>query len=120
MRRKTSKSVLYVRGTFSSSIESRSIIDEIRSAVSTPLWADPALKEQFPIQEKAMPAECVADVLMRLVQEGKYRGGSIITLSSKDEIKVLPEHESWAALERIAGTAYAPVRETLKAERKIA
>lgn len=89
-------------------------------AVSTPLWADPALKEQFPIQEKAMPAERVADVLMRLVQEGKYRGGSIITLSSKDEIKVLPEHESWAALERMAGTAYAPVRETLKAERKIA
>lgn len=66
------------------------MIDEICSAVSTPLWADPALKEQFPFQNEFMSAEHVADVMMSLVKEGKYGGGSIIALSSKDGIKVLP------------------------------
>lgn len=52
-------------------IERGSMIDEICSAVSTPLWADPALKEQFPFQNEFMSAEHVADVMMSLVKEGK-------------------------------------------------
>ena len=94
------------------------IVDEFRRAVLTPIWEGPGLKEQFPEYIEAMPTEYVANVMMDLVQEGKYGGGSITTVM-QDEIKVLPEDYS-AAMALLNKTAAVPVRQALKAERGIA
>ena len=42
-----------------------------------------------------------------------------MTLTHEDGMKVLPEDEYWALFERVADTAYAPVREPLKEERDV-
>ncbi|MCJ1449700.1 hypothetical protein MMC28_000028 [Mycoblastus sanguinarius] len=88
--------------------------------VATPLWDDPGLKAQFPgVEERSLSASTVANAMLSLAEEGIYGGGCIMTLTHEDGMKVLPEDEYWALFERVADTAYAPVREPLKEERDV-
>lgn len=97
--------------------------------VATPLWTGAAAEEvakQYAYSDAmAITAEEVADAMKELIEQGKYRGGSLLEVSKAKGINLLesecsdlsknlgPESKAWV------DHCYAPAREILKNERGV-
>ncbi|KAL9121040.1 MAG: hypothetical protein Q9187_002406 [Circinaria calcarea] len=84
---------------------------------ATPLWT-PDLKEQWPVPDAlALTAHSVAEAMMSLVQESKYPGGTIMSMSGYDGIKVVEFEDYWKLFAPLIDSSCTSLRKILGDER---